>query len=742
MTSSKQNPKLFHKLIQHQRKTPDVDNHELLENNVIHTDISSILDIWTKHFSYLASPQEQPEFDENTKVLVDERILLIESALHVHPQAPDLVTREEVFNSIHSLNLGRARDFHGIQAEHLRHADLEILDPIVELFNTILTKGKSPDQLLSAYVLPIHKKGKDRLSKDNYRGITITPTLSKALEHVILKMIEPGLEQNRMQYGFTKNSSPCLAILLVTETIAQAVDSKEPLYIMTLDVRKAFDVVSHNSLLSKLYDQTSDQTWSTLQHSLQTQSRVRLDGQFGDVFSVLQGVGQGRILSTHNYKTYINALLDELTSLHSGTSIAHVYTGAPTCADDVVLMANNILDLQTQADLVTSYARRERYQIHPDKSYLISYNLKHPCTVTIAEKDVEPTYHAVHLGMSRHTNTLSPDMIVKERMACGRKTAYGLMGTGFHGVNGLSPKISIHIYETYVLPRLMYGLEATILKKKHISELETFHRGMLRDLQSLPTRCSSSAVHILSGQLPLEAILDTRMATLLHMAGNDRTSTLAQVGLHQLSSKPDNSNSWFLYCARRLVIYNLDPVSILMNQTSKAHIKKTIREHHSTIIKTDAANKSTLKFMTLTDQPLREPHPAWLCIDCNRAETRKAVIKVKILTGCYILQSNRAAFNQYTVNDTCPLCQSEPEDRTHFILRCKALSDIRSKYLHDVTRLISDYHQMDPNTQCIAILNSNSSQGNRVNLEAAARQFLYSLHCKRQKILNTLIAPE
>lgn len=250
---------------------------------------------------------------------------------------------------------------------------------------------------------------------DNYRGITITPTISKTLEHIILNRIEPNLQQNNLQYGFTKGSSPCL----VTETIAQALDSKEPLYIMTLDVRKAFDVVCHNSLMKKLYDQMEGSTWSVLHHSLQTQSRVSVQGQLGDRFIVIQGVGQGCILSTHNYKTYIDDLLHELTLCHSGTEIGDSYTGAPTCADDVVLMAYNSLDLQTQADIVSSYARRERYRIHPDKSHLITYNLKHPTSIKIADKEVPPCDQAIHLGIPRLSNNMSPDIMIRERISCG-----------------------------------------------------------------------------------------------------------------------------------------------------------------------------------------------------------------------------------------------------------------------------------------------------------------------------------
>ena len=158
---------------------------------------------------------------------------------------------------------------------------------------------------------------------------------------------------------------------------------------------------------------------------------------------VIQGVGQGRILSTHNYKTYINDLLNELPCTHSGTEIGDMYTGAPTCADDVVLMANNTLDLQIQADIVSSYARRERYQIHPDKSHLVTFNLKHPVPIIIADKEVSPSEQAVHLGIPRHSNTLSPDSIVTERLSCGRKTAYSLMGTGLDGVNGLPPQSAL-----------------------------------------------------------------------------------------------------------------------------------------------------------------------------------------------------------------------------------------------------------------------------------------------------------
>ena len=48
---------------------------------------------------------------------------------------------------------------------------------------------------------------------------------------------------------------------------------------------------------------------------------------------------------------------------------------------------------------------------------------------------------------------------VDENINKARRVAYALMGTGFHGFNGLHPKVSLKLWDTYILPRLTYGLE-------------------------------------------------------------------------------------------------------------------------------------------------------------------------------------------------------------------------------------------------------------------------------------------
>ena len=41
---------------------------------------------------------------------------------------------------------------------------------------------------------------------------------------------------------------------------------------------------------------------------------------------------------------------------------------------------------------------------------------------------------------------------------------------------------------------------------------------------------------------------------------------------------------------------------------------------------------------------------------------KKAGFKAKLMTGTYVLQSNRAKFNQFSVDPTCLLCNDDAED--------------------------------------------------------------------------------
>ena len=60
-----------------------------------------------------------------------------------------------------------------------------------------------------------------------------------------------------------------------------------------------------------------------------------------------------------------------------------------------------------------------------------------------------------------------------------------------------------------------------------------------------------------------------------------------------------------------------------------------------------------------------------------------------VLMGTYILQTNRAKFNQNEVKPVCQLCKEDSETLQHFLTDCKSLEYARQPILIDFVRVLN-----------------------------------------------------
>jgi hypothetical protein len=70
-----------------------------------------------------------------------------------------------------------------------------------------------------------------------------------------------------------------------------------------------------------------------------------------------------------------------------------------------------------------------------------------------------------------------------ERLKMGRQTMYALLGSGLHARSGMSPVVLMKIWNTYVVPRFLYGLEVQNPTKTDIKKLEQLQRKVCRQFQ-------------------------------------------------------------------------------------------------------------------------------------------------------------------------------------------------------------------------------------------------------------------
>ena len=77
----------------------------------------------------------------------------------------------------------------------------------------MLRHGHVPRQFQQGTIVPIVKdQHGDKGDMNNYRGITITPILSKIFEHALQRLSETFLSTSQYQFGFKKKSSTSHAI--------------------------------------------------------------------------------------------------------------------------------------------------------------------------------------------------------------------------------------------------------------------------------------------------------------------------------------------------------------------------------------------------------------------------------------------------------------------------------------------------------------------------------------------------
>ena len=86
-----------------------------------------------------------------------------------------------------------------IDYEHIRFAGPPVWRLLFEMYQNFYANGSVCESLKTGVILPLFKrKGAKANNKDNYRGITLFPTLCKIYEMVFINRLENYAKQNRL----------------------------------------------------------------------------------------------------------------------------------------------------------------------------------------------------------------------------------------------------------------------------------------------------------------------------------------------------------------------------------------------------------------------------------------------------------------------------------------------------------------------------------------------------------------
>ena len=130
-----------------------------------------------------------------------------------------------------------------------------IVPSLTHIYNASITTGSFPVKFKQAKLCPIYKKGSVH-ETNNYRPISVLFIISKPLErHVATSYLEylnfHGLLY-RHQSAYRPYHSCKTALLNLTDNWLNAMDKSSLVGVILLDLSKAFDLVDHDILLSKI----------------------------------------------------------------------------------------------------------------------------------------------------------------------------------------------------------------------------------------------------------------------------------------------------------------------------------------------------------------------------------------------------------------------------------------------------------------------------------------------------------
>ena len=371
------------------------------------------------------------------------------------------ITPDLINSALTDLDPNSAMGPDGIHPIVLKKCADILVYPLQIVFNRSLREGCLPSGWKQSLVIPIHKKG-PRSNPLNYRPISLTSVVCKTMERIVCNQLRHYLESNSLltsnQFGFRAGRSTMDQLLITYNTVSKNTDLGGVTDVILFDFSKAFDVVCHKLMITKLKSlglQADIISWimSFLQGR---QMQVSVKGDLSSPRHVRSGVPQGSVLGPLLFLVYIDSVASQLTSdykifaddLKLYACVKHSLGTLPVISTDLI---------QRDIDILQATAASWCLKINASKCAVLRFarhcaKVSSPSPVYFLDGQQIPFVDAHDdLGV-----LISSDLKFHEHIRTVVRKASGLASSFLKSFVCRSPDFMMFLFTTHVRPVIEY----------------------------------------------------------------------------------------------------------------------------------------------------------------------------------------------------------------------------------------------------------------------------------------------
>ena len=293
------------------------------------------------------------------------------------PVVPDdfIIPEYAVYRSLCNLKLNKATGPDGLSNRLLKSLADQFCGPLCSIINCSIRTGFVPSQWKIACVTPIPKIIPPINIENHLRPISITSSLSKIAESFICRFFDDTFRNHcdPNQFGGVKGKSTTLALIKFSHYLFKCLDNRDKFVrILFVDFVKAFDLINHNILFSKMENiQLPPHIKLWFLSFLYNRSQfVNIESSFSSVKTVNAGTPQGTLSGPVNFNLLINDLQFFLEYLKYVDDTNYVSESDDPLDDS----------FQNAADYLSSWCTENETKLNVDKTkeMLLYFGKKYP----------------------------------------------------------------------------------------------------------------------------------------------------------------------------------------------------------------------------------------------------------------------------------------------------------------------------------------------------------------------------